>query len=322
MRIHLAFVAVLLLSGAARAEEPRVEAAVLLSRYPAGSVPVDPTTMTAIQRLGEEGTRQEISLLRNLAEHERDEVRAASVEAIAAIRARQRAAQREAFAGALPDWDDLATERDRLRGEGLGREEADCVAYAATVLGPPVPIEPVPAEGDPETLLAEGRPRLAMAALKGDLARPEHRIAAVAWEDVGEPKAALQHYAVLAAGGDDEAAATLDAFGVDAERLLLGLLVRPEPHLASGARGELLEVLVRRGGYLTVEVLTDRSAAGPLSERLTATDALGRMLDIKVRTEPLDARGRTLARRALIRATRAEEDSIRSLAVEAVSAAQ
>ena len=39
------------------------EAAALLSRYPAGSLPVDPTTMSAIRVLGEDGTREDISLL-------------------------------------------------------------------------------------------------------------------------------------------------------------------------------------------------------------------------------------------------------------------
>lgn len=313
---------VALLVGAASAmaaPPPDVQkAAALLSRYPAGTVPVDPAAMTAIHVLGERGGRAEISLLRNLAEHERDEVRTAAVGSIADIRDRQRLAQRASYARALPDPPDLADDVARLRATGLGARQAACVAYADQLLGPP-PVDrdpaPRPAKGDPEELIAEGRPAGALAVLVHDPSPRARRLAARAWEDLGEPGSAVRQYALLASGGDAQAMRALERYGVDAERLLLGLYARPDEP-ASDA--ELLEVLVRRGGPLTVGALAERIEHGEASERAIATDGLARMLEGATRAEPLSAAAIRTARAALHRAADDPVESIRAIATEAL----
>jgi hypothetical protein len=298
------------------------DAATLLSRYPAGAVPVDPTTITAIQVLGEDGTRQEISLLRNLAEHERDEVRAAAVAAISQIRSRQRSAQRESFARTIPDWADLAEPTETLQALGLGRDEAECAAYAERILGPgPLVLARPPeqrAKGDPEALLAEGRPALALAVLAGDPSPRARRLEATAWEDLGEPRGAIRQYGLLASQGDQEAHSTLDRYGIDPERLLLGMLVRPDLYVSAGTEAELLEVLVRKGGHLTVSVLAERGTHHSASDRAIATDALARMLDPPPSDAPLSPMARRLARQALVRASTDRVESIRAIALEAL----
>jgi HEAT repeat protein len=314
----------LALAGPARAADPRDpnEAAALLSRYPAGSLPLDPTTMTAIHLLGEAGDRQDISLLRNIAEHERDEIRAAAVDAIGAIRDRQRIAQRERFARDLPDQADLAAPAAALRAQGLGGEEAACAAYADRILGTE-PLGPHPStreevKGDPEALIEEGRPRTAVAVLERDPSSAARALEARAWEDLGEPRGAVRQYALLAARGEAEGWEALDRFGVDPERLLLGLLTHADTRLPPGAESEVLEVLVRRGELPTVEVLAERATHRSASERAIATDALVRMIQAAGREHPLGERAHAVAHEALVRATRDRVESIRAIALEAL----
>jgi len=314
----------LALAGPARAADPRDPdaAAALLSRYPAGSLPVDPTTITAIHVLGDTGDREDISLLRNIAEHERDEIRGAAVSAIGAIRDRQRAAQRERFARDLPDPAQLAAPTAALRAQGLGSDEAACAAYAGRVLGTgslgPHPASEDAAKGDPEALIAEGRPRTAVAVLEHDPSPAARRLEALAWEDLGEPRGAVRQYALLAARGEAEAWDALDRFGVDPERLLLGLLTRAETRLPAGSESEVLETLVRRGDLLTVQVLAERATHPSASERAIATDALVRMAQATGRDGPLGSKAHAVVHQALLRATRDHVESIRAIALEAL----
>lgn len=298
------------------------EAAALLSRYPAGSLPVEASTMTAIQVLGQDGTREDISLLRNVAEHERDEVRSLALESIATIRDRQRLAQRETYARSAPEHTALTSRAAALRAGGFGTGEAACAAYADMVLGDEPFALPstvrVPAKGDPETLLAEGRARLAVSVLALDRSPEARRLEAVAWEDLGDPRGAIRQYALLAASGEAEAWGALDGYGVHAERLMLGMYTRAEAWLSPGEESELLEVLVRRGDALTVEVLAERATRPSASERAIAADAVARMLQGDGRDDVLTETGRTSARAALVRASRDRVESIRAIALEAL----
>ncbi len=237
------------------AGELSVEAeARLLSRYPAGRMPVDPEVMTAIQALAEDGSNDEISLLRSIVAHERPEVESAAASAIAAIRERERGRQRIVFADQLPDRPELERASRPLRTHGLGLEEATCVAYVSLLL----------ADSG-----SSPRPWRADTALKE----------AALLEDQGDIPGALHQYALLAAHDDSEAWTALSGYGVDPERLLLGLLAHPTVAKDERNDAAILEVLVQRGGTLTLTVLTERLQHPSVSDRATAEDALTRMHD-------------------------------------------
>jgi hypothetical protein len=299
---------------------PAIDAAVaLLSRYPAGMVPVDPGVMAAILLLGEQGSRDEVSLLRNLVENERDEIRDAAARAIADIRGRQRQSQRAEYAETLPGLPALEEAAQPFLDRGLGHHEALCAAYASFVLGG---LETITTSGsgsgDPERLLAAGRPHKALSAAMQEDSKQSRLLAARAREDLGDVAGAVKSYAMLAAGGDADARQALDGFGVDAERLLLGMLSgRPaEGH----GEAEVLEVLVRHGGALTVSVLSERLDSPVASDRATATDALARMLDPDVRGDTLPMSAQRDARQALAAASQQGPEPVRELASEALKA--
>jgi hypothetical protein len=327
----LALVAVVALAalaaGPVRAAEPGPtveEATALLSRFPAGDVPVDPTVMDAIHTLGEIGDHTSVSLLRSLVEHERDEIASAARRAIARIRDAQRTSQRASFAASL---DDIALEpvARPLRGEGLGLESSRCLAYAKAVLGPPrgAFVAPATDEADPLLLLADGMPRKALAVVIDDAGPDAGMLQARALEELGDLPGALRVYAALAAGGHADARAALEAYGIDAERLLLGVWMEREPTL--GTPGEpiggerLLDTLVRHGGDLTVSVLAEQGRSGAPVEQAQAADALGRMLDDSVRAVPLAPSDRSAARVALQSVVATAVAPVRAIALEALS---
>jgi hypothetical protein len=271
----------------------------VLSRYPAGMVPVEPEVMGAVDVLARTGGPEDLGVLRSLAGHERPEVRGAALRAIADIRDRDRTRERQDFADGLPDWPELDAAAAPWRTAGLGGEQAICAAYADTVLGHDDRYADVkPSKGDPQALLAEGKPRSALAAAIGLDGVDRLRWEAAAREDLGDTHGAVRRWAELAASGDADARDALDGFGIDSERLLLGMLATSTPQEA-----ELLEVLVRHGRDLTVTVLSERTRSGATSERVTAADALTRMLDPQQRAEVLPAAGAHDARRALAHAS-------------------
>ena len=305
-----------LAGSAAQASAAEVsESATLLSRYPAGSVPVEPRTMHAIRVLAEHGGRGEVSLLRSLVDAERPEVRTAATVAIGRVRARQLAAQRRHYADTLPNWPELEERADAYRERGLGIEESICVAYADHVLvdADAVRIYPV-RSGDPEDLLAAGQPRKALAAAAAEDGREARLMEARAAEELGDVDGAVRRYALLAAQGDQEGLDALEGFSVQSERLLLGMFAHPGGDDSTEA--EVLEVLVREGSELTVTVLAERSQTGDASDRLTAADALGRMLDPGVRREPLSTENVEAAQRALVQATLQGPDPVRTIAID------
>lgn len=306
-------------------------AGALLSRYPAGQMPIDEDVMGAIGELRAHGERGDVPVLRSLVERERPEIAAAATTAISAIRDRQRDAQRVDFASGLPDWPDLTSSAPPFRARGLGREEAACAAYAEFILGGPADeVIPVALRGgaaqpDAEVLLAGGAPRRALAAIDQPSVAAG-MLAAQAREDLGDVRGALRTWATLAASGVPEARNALDSYGIDAERLLLGILVERgvtgtdeagPPPLKTDA--QVLEVLVRHGGNLTVAVLAEQTRHGTASDGATAADALGRMLDPSMRAEPLPVGVEREARHALYVATAVASSPVAEIATEVLA---
>ena len=81
----------------------------------------------------------------------------------------------------------------------------------------------------------------------------------------------------------------------------------------------VLDVLVRRGGGLTVDVLVERTRASVASERATAIDALARMVDGAGRARPLPAAVREEAVGALRRVSLDTPDPVRGVALAALA---
>jgi hypothetical protein len=285
-------------------------AAQVLSRYPSGHTPVEAQVLRALSTLEVRGTRRDVSLLRHIAANEQPILAAAARRAIAAVRARQRDAQRVAFAGELPGPVDLDAEARAWRAKGLGPAEASCAAYAHAIVGDPAPSGRTPVDGDPERLLADGQAVAAVAALD-PAADPS--LAARAYEEAGQVRRALRIYAENAVAGDDAAVAALEDYGVDIERLFLGLLRTGQIDDA-----QALETLVRRGDGWTVRVLAERVKAPAASEQATAADALGRMLIVDLRTQPLRRRAQELARKTLREAAAEGAAPVRPIAAEAL----
>lgn len=283
-------------------------AAALLSRFAPGRMSLEEPVFRALHVLTESGTPSEVSLLGDVARHEQDVIANLARSAIVRIRERQREAQREAWAAPTPST--LREAHRAWRSKGLGPTEASCAAYAETVLGNrPLLHESV--EGHPELLLAEGKARAAIAALT-----PEDPVllAARAHEEAGDVAGALRVLARRAVTGDEEATAALDAYGLDTERLLLGL-----PHTDEVDDSAALELLVRRGSHLTVQVLAERSKRPSASEQAISADALGRMLIPALRSSPLASRDRELARKTLRRVAMAGAPPVRPIALEALA---
>ena len=276
-------------------------------------MPVEPQVIHALYTLGEVGQRSEISLLRNIAIHERPEIADAALEAIAGIRHRQLDEQRDAFARDLPGDQLLEVGATVFQGHGMGREASMCAAYSELVLHADVPTPQVHGPFNAELYLAIGLPRKAVAASQQKFDAESRLMEARAHEELGDTPAAVRRYAELAAVGNEDALSRLDDFGVHVERLLLGMLVSSD-----GVEAAVLEVLVRRGENLTVTVLAERTRSRYASDQVTATDALARMLEGTSRAKPLTLDGRLAARDALMRVSREGADGVRQVAKEAL----
>ena len=275
-----------------------IEPVVLLSRYPVGDMPVEPQTIGAILTLGELGGAAELPLLDSVVERERSELSNAATVARDLIRARRRQSQRAEFANHLPDWPELERAAPTFLGAHtqLDRETRASATYAAVVLG----IAP--------TQNAHTASRLPELGTR--LPNP------LELENRGEVQLAVQSWALHAAAGSEHARTELDSFGIDAERLLLGMLSLSRLSGSAPMEAGLLNVLVWDGDQLTVEVLSTQALTGTGSNRATATDALVRMLDSGWRDAPLDPISERAARMALRNVSTSGPPGIREIALE------
>jgi hypothetical protein len=289
-----------------------------LSRYPAGQVPVEPSTMGAITVIAEQGTRSEVGLLRSLVEQERKEVRDHAVRAIESLRQRQRQRQRARYVMELPSETELRRLARPWARSGLGPTSARAIAYATRILGEDPVSPPGLGDGDARQLLAAGQPRRALSVLGAEgQGQEELRLVARAREDAGDVRGALQAYTTGALAGDAEAEATLAEFGVEDEWLYLGLLIADVPGPVGEQDAPLLEALVRLGGQPTVEVLSEQMFRGGGSERASAADALVRLME-GPRTSPVT---RDEIRSALSTARREGSPPVREIAAAALNGA-
>ena len=286
------------------------DAVALLSRYPAGQVPVEAATMSAIELLGERGSRVDVGVLRSLAEHERSDVSARALAAIDKVRHRQREAQQLSFRAGLPTSRELEQASRPWRQVGMSVASSRVAAYASWVLGDEATGRPSVA-GDARRYLATGRPRKALAALASESPSTEElRLLALAREDAGAPQQALQAYTLLALAGDAAAESVIAGYGVDSERLFLGLLVMERAGPVGDEEARLLEALVRSGGARSVDVLIERMFTAGGSERASAADTLIRMLG----RSPLDKTLEDRIRAGLVRAVREGPAPVRDIA--------
>ena len=248
-------------SGSAFEREIQAEqAAATLSRFPAGRVPATEPVLAAIAALGASGSRDHLALLSSLAAREVPEVQQAAERAIGTLNQRTIDTTRKIFSAnnipsdsAVDHWVRThETELARPNGSKLGREESRTVAYAAIVLDG-IKTAQVPSADDDE---AEARAR----------------------ELQTDAIPALVHHARSAADGEQDSLDAIRAFGVDPERLLLGMSASPKSELVARVEPTAVEVLVREGSERTMTVLMERAASGDTAEKVVAIDALGRML--------------------------------------------
>ena len=247
-------------SSSVEREADAERAAATLSRFPAGHVPATEQVLAAIAALGASGSREHLSLLSSLAEREAPEIQEAAGLAITELNQRTVDTTRRIFSAnniptnsAIDHWV-LAHESELSRSNGskLGREDSRMVAYAAIVLDG-IKNAQVPTADDDE---AEARAR----------------------ELQTDAIPALVHYARGAADGQQDSFDAIRAFGVDPERLLLGMSASPKSELVARVEPTAVEVLVREGSAPTIAVLMERAQSGDTAEKVVALDALGRML--------------------------------------------
>jgi hypothetical protein len=230
------------------------QAASLLSRYPPGRVPLDGAVFDAIDLLSREGTAGDGVLLRSLAIDEPGPIGRAASQAADEVAERTGRASRLEYADRLPSdaaidaWiDSHSSALNQARPGPLGRSERQVVAYASLLL--------------------------AGASSSSD---DDPMESARAHERAGRPPSAVAAFAAAAALGEDGALSALAAYGVDAERLLLGM--------TSPAAGELglpalnpaaVAVLVEVGSVRTVAVLVERARSPDPAIRSVAVGTLG-----------------------------------------------
>jgi hypothetical protein len=241
-------------------EDQAEQAAATLSRFPAGHVPATEPVLASIAALGASGSRDHLSLLSSLAEREAPEVQQAAELAITDLNQRTVDTTRRIFSAskipndsAIDHWVRAhESELSRPNGSKLGHTESRMVAYAAIVLDG-IKTAQVPSADDDE---AEAHAR----------------------ELQTDAIPALVHYARGAADGEQDSFDAIRAFGVDPERLLLGMSASPKSELVARVEPSAVEVLVREGSAPTIAVLLERAASGDTAEKVVAIDALGRML--------------------------------------------
>ena len=226
------------------------EAAALLSRFEPGAMPRAVSVMGALSELGSFGSAEHLPLLSSLAAEEQEVIQTHARAAIERISQRERDHMRRRYQQpgneAVTDW--LSRhEPVGPEGERLGRSERHVVAYTALVLAETIgPID------------------------------QDWRTTGETLESQGHAQEAIQLYVTAALRGDADAYARLTAFGLDTERLMLGVYTAlPADH---EARLPLQAWLVDGGGLDTVRVFADRVSRTDAGERGLTLTALGVMI--------------------------------------------
>ena len=254
-------------------------AAQMLSRFPPGHVPASIPVLNAMGVLEESGDLEHISLLESMIDGESREIQEAATLALAGISSRGRHALRKNFSE--PTSEQIHALGELLRNESvhLGPHERQALAYAVLVL------EKIP-----------------------DNVEREWRLSGMSQEDAADAQGALRTYALAAANGHIEALEEIRAYGVDPERLVLGLWTAWCPEQTDTTT--TLEILVRVGSIQTVRVLANRALRATAYHRAIALDALSQMLaDGKLSRTAVSA-----ARHGLESGMRDPHDDVRQLA--------
>ena len=260
------------------------EAASLLSRFPQGRVPSSLPILDALGILAESGGDEHVSLLESLVEDESEEIAQAASEAMRFIDSRERHTLRTNFQAPSRGEVDLLAKHFVDADIGFGLYERRMLAYAVLVLGE------LP-ENKAEAWQEQG----------------------AAHEKAGDSRRALQVYSQAAALGDAEAFDTLHSYGIDGEKLILGIWTAWCPDQSDTSN--TLQTLVDVGSIHTVRVLANRAARSRAYHRALALDGLSRML-----TEGKLTRSATAeARSGLILGTRDPHTDVRRLARTALS---
>jgi hypothetical protein len=250
MRLFITILLALSPSARASPQAGTDNAAALLSRFEPGAMPKATGVVSALNSLADFGSAEHLPLLNSLASEEQYAIQVHARAAIKLIAQRERQANRNSYQRpghkAVTVW---LSQHEPVgpAGERLGRNERHAVAYTALVLAESI---------GPSTLQ---------------------------WRDLGERlelegrhQEAIRLYVTAALRGEDEAFANLTAFGLDTERLMLGVYTAlPSDH---SAKPLLLSWLVREGGITAVRVFAERIGRSEAIERATTLDALSKMI--------------------------------------------
>jgi len=254
-------------------------AAQILSRFPAGNVPASIAVLDAMGVLAESGDDEHISLLESMIGPESPEVQEAAKLALRDISSRGRTALRKNFSEPATQRIQAVAQHFKDNELRLGTHERQALAYTVLVL------ERIPAN-----------------------AEEEWRMSGMTSEEANDPKGALRTYALAAANGHADAFDEIRAYGIDPERLVLGLWTAWCPDQTDTSI--TLDTLVHHGSIQTVRVLANRAVRAPAYHRAIALDALSQMLaDGK-----LSRSASSVARHGLESAMRDPHDGVRQLA--------
>ena len=283
MRIFLT-IALLAFSPSKAIASEANDAASLLSRFPQGHVPPSIAVLDALGSIAESGDEEHISLLNSLIEDEANEVQHAANRALATISKRERQILRATFKAPTSADVDAFVQHIPKSEADLGFSERRVLAYAILTLGE------IPKNND---LAWQTRSE--------------------ALEDARNPRGALQTYVQAAARGDRKAIDVIQSYGVDSEKLILGVWTAWCPDRVDTTI--TLEMLLEMGSIHTVRVLANRAARSRPYHRALALDALSRMLSDGSLTKPAMA----IARTGLMTGTNDPHTDIRLLARTALS---
>ena len=292
--------------------------AMMLSRFPAGTLPNSEPVRAAIEHLGNVGDNGEVSLLRHILRTERPELVVLAEDAVEKIHERTRHSQRKAFKRMLLRNDQRLANTIARQTEPVGPHERDCVAYAALVLGDSELVRVEPRFGDPKAFLRRGELKRALSAAHSQHGHRARMLESRIREYMGDLHGALTILVAEYAEGHQDAKLALESFGVNSERLLLGLLNSTDTALSETHETDILNVLIRRGSLLTISVLAERIQHPAGSERGIAADALAQMLEPSHRDTPLNSHSRRAAHRVLLQASSTPLEPARSIALEAL----